>query len=194
MANIWESALNVKAVYTETRAVPFVEMPVKKFEIDAANGIITVIASGENLSEPFFTGVQEASVRLAISDGNSSVVSEYIPMIAKYDETIINEDAIIDGVLYIATAQGLTKLKDTSIVSAELIATIDMAGESWTPIVNFAGVFDGNINKGYVISKGEYYNELSCITDMYQDSKIIDYIERNILYEPCPIYFFIIIQ
>ncbi len=151
LANIWESALNVKAVYTETRAVPFVEMPVKKFEIDAANGIITVIASGENLSEPFFTGVQEASVRLAISDGNSSVVSEYIPMIAKYDETIINEDAIIDGVLYIATAQGLTKLKDTSIVSAELIATIDMAGESWTPIVNFAGVFDGNINKGYEI-------------------------------------------
>ena len=44
---------------------------------------MTVTASGENLSEEFFAGTQEASVALAISDGNNSVTSEYIPMVTK---------------------------------------------------------------------------------------------------------------
>ena len=83
LAQVWESAVSVKAVYTQTRAVSFVDMPVVKFEVDTENGVISVTASGENLSEEFFAGTQEASCRLAISDGNSSVVSEYISMIAK---------------------------------------------------------------------------------------------------------------
>jgi hypothetical protein len=45
--------------------------------------VISVTASGENLSAEFFAGTQSASVRLSISDGNNSVTSEYIPMVAK---------------------------------------------------------------------------------------------------------------
>lgn len=37
-------------------------------------------------------------------------------------------------------------------------------------------VTKSNINKGYVISKGKYYNELSCITGMYHNTKYTDYI------------------
>ena len=33
-----------------------------------------------------------------------------------------------------------------------------------------------DLNRGYVISEGEYYNELSCVTGMYQDAKYKDYI------------------
>ena len=83
LAKVWQSALNLKAVYTETRAMPFVDMPITEFEADTQNGVISVTASGENLSAPFFADMQEASVRLAISDGNSSVMSEYIPMVAE---------------------------------------------------------------------------------------------------------------
>ena len=83
LAKIWESAVKVEAVYTETRAVSFVDMPIVKFEADAENGVISVLASGENLSEGLFAGTQSASVALAISDGNSSVTSEYVPMIAQ---------------------------------------------------------------------------------------------------------------
>ena len=76
LAKIWESAIKVDAVYTETRAVSFVDMPIVKFEADAENGVISITASGENFSDNFFTGTQSASVALTISDGNNSVTSE----------------------------------------------------------------------------------------------------------------------
>ena len=41
---------------------------------------------------------------------------------------------------------------------------------------NLVTVTKSNLNKGYVISEGEYYNELSCVTGMYQDAKYVDYI------------------
>ena len=83
LAKVWQSAVSVKAIYTQTRAVSFVDMPITKFEADTQNGVISVTASGENLSTEFFNGTQSASVALAISDGNNSVTSEYIPMVAQ---------------------------------------------------------------------------------------------------------------
>uniref|UniRef100_UPI004055B689 leucine-rich repeat protein n=1 Tax=Alistipes sp. TaxID=1872444 RepID=UPI004055B689 len=83
LEKIWENAVKVDAVYTKTRAVSFIDMPIVKFEADAENGVISIIASGENLSEEFFAGTQSASASLTISDGNSSVTSEYVPMVAQ---------------------------------------------------------------------------------------------------------------
>lgn len=83
LANIWQNAVKVEAIYTQTRAVSFIEMPIVKFEADAESGVISVIASGENLSEEFFAGTQETSVALSISDGNSSNTSEYVPMVTQ---------------------------------------------------------------------------------------------------------------
>ena len=80
LAKVWQGAVSVKAVYTQTRAVSFVDMPIIKFEADTINGIISVSVSGENLSSKFFTKEQTASIRLSISDGNTSVISEYIPI------------------------------------------------------------------------------------------------------------------
>lgn len=83
LAKVWQSAIAVKAVYTTTRAVAFIEMPIVEFSADEQNGVVTVVASGENLSEEFYAGTQTASVRLSISDDNSSVVSDYIVMVAR---------------------------------------------------------------------------------------------------------------
>ena len=83
LSKVWENAVSLKAVYTQTRAVEFIDMPITKFEADEEKGVISVTASGENLSEEFFVGKQEASVRLAISDGNNSVTSEYVPVIVE---------------------------------------------------------------------------------------------------------------
>ena len=81
LAKVWESAVSLKAVYTETRAVSFIDMPIVKFESDTTNGVVSVTVSGENLSEGFFNGTQTASVRLAVSDGNNYVSSEYISLV-----------------------------------------------------------------------------------------------------------------
>lgn len=75
----WQSVLSVKAVYTITRAVSFIDMPILSCEVDSANGIITIVASADNMSEAFFIGNQSASISLTISDGNNCVTSTYIP-------------------------------------------------------------------------------------------------------------------
>lgn len=41
---------------------------------------------------------------------------------------------------------------------------------------NLTDVYKMDLNKGYIIYKGTYYNKLSCITGKYIDSKSIDYI------------------
>ena len=84
LAKVWQTAVSCEALYTKTRAALLVKMSATAFEVtDAENGVITITASGENLSQEFFAGAQEAKVALVISDGNNSVTSDYIPMIAK---------------------------------------------------------------------------------------------------------------
>ena len=82
LAKVWQSAVSVKAVYTETRAVSFIDMPIIKFEADEQNGVITLTASGENLVQEVFSA-QKASIALDISDGNNSITSTYIPLVTK---------------------------------------------------------------------------------------------------------------
>ena len=83
LAKVWENTVKVDAVYTETRAVSFINMPIVKFDANPENGVISVIASGENLADELFAGVQSASVSLTISDDNNSITSEHIPIVAK---------------------------------------------------------------------------------------------------------------
>ena len=78
IADNWQSILSMKAVYTQTRAVSFIELPILTCEADEVNGIISISASGENLSEEFYNGTQTASVVLSISDGNSNLTSNFI--------------------------------------------------------------------------------------------------------------------
>lgn len=82
LAKVWQSAVSVKAVYTETRAVSFIDMPIIRFEADEQNGVITLTASGENLVQEVFSA-QKASIALDISDGNNSITSTYIPLVTK---------------------------------------------------------------------------------------------------------------
>ena len=107
LAKVWQSAVSVKALYTQTRAVSFIDMPIVKFESDAVNGIISITASAENLSAEFFAGAQSASARLSISDGNNSITSDYVPICAT---TIHGEDVIPQNYMIYYTTSDNTKL------------------------------------------------------------------------------------
>lgn len=72
----WEEYAKVKALYAETTT--FVDMPITSFNADVENGIVTVVASGENLSAEFYTSLVGASLRLEISDGNNDKRSDYV--------------------------------------------------------------------------------------------------------------------
>lgn len=77
----WQNILSVKAVYTKTRAVTYVDMPILSCVADGQNGIITVVASGRNLGEEFFKGNQAVNAALFISDGNNDKVSDYVEVV-----------------------------------------------------------------------------------------------------------------
>ena len=85
LAKVWNSALSVKAVYTQTRAVEFINLPITEFVADNSNGVISIKVSGTNLSNAFYTDQQDAKAMLQISDGNSSLTSEYISMLPNYN-------------------------------------------------------------------------------------------------------------
>ena len=119
LAKIWQNTVSAKAVYTETRAVSFIDMPIVKFETDEQNGVITITASGENLEQ--ISSTQNASISLVISDGNSSVTSEYIPLMPKEIEII---DLVVPSneIWYISTDDNIVESTrsdafDVSIIS-----------------------------------------------------------------------------
>ena len=122
LAKVWNSALSVQAVYTQTRAVEFINLPITEFVADNSNGVISIKVSGTNLSEAFYTEQQDAKAMLQISDGNSSLTSEYISMTPNFNiqfedlqvKAICckNWDTNNDGELSYAEAAAVTDIGD----------------------------------------------------------------------------------
>ena len=137
IATNWQSILSMKAVYTQTRAVSFVDLPILSCEADVSNGVITITASGENLSEEFFAGTQEASVALYLSDGNSSVTSNYINMLGWISDNIYIRDANFKAYL----VKNFDSNKDNEISMQEALAITEINVESYdTPIASLSGI------------------------------------------------------
>ena len=120
LANVWKKAVKVESIYTQTRAVSFVDMPVQYFEADEATGVITIVASGKNLSDNFFAGTQSASVALVISDGNNSVTTDYIPMVV---QEITNE------IWYTSTDGNIVTPYATDVFGANIVSNIYKNGK-----------------------------------------------------------------
>lgn len=121
LAQLWHSALSVKAIYTQTRAVDFIGLPVTSFEADSDNGVISLTVSGANLSENFYVEQQDASLVLQISDGNSNISSEYVTMTPNFNiqfedihakaMCIRNWDTNYDGELSYDEAAAVTEFR-----------------------------------------------------------------------------------
>ena len=133
----WQSVLSVKAVYTQTRAVSFIELPVLSCLADAANGVITVTASGENLSDMFFDGVQQANTALYISDGNNSITSDYVKMLGWISDNIYIRDANFKNYL----VENFDANNDNEISNAEALSITEInVGSYHTPIASLSGI------------------------------------------------------
>lgn len=80
IAENYATLLSVSAVETATRAVTLVNMPVLSCTADAEGGTITIEASGEYLNPGAFTGTVTYSAAVTISDGDNTVISDYIEL------------------------------------------------------------------------------------------------------------------
>ena len=122
LEKVWQTALSVKAVATQTRAVEFINLPITAFEADATNGTITVEVDGTNLGENFFVEKITASATVEVSDGNNCINSPYLnltPNFIIYFEDkeverlcVLNWDTDSDGRLSYDEAAAVTSLGD----------------------------------------------------------------------------------
>lgn len=92
LAEVWQSALSMKAVYTITKAAPeTVNLSIEN--VNADNGFLTVTISGIGLKDAFFKSQCSANVCLSISDGNNDITTEYIQMVPWTTDVISFADA-----------------------------------------------------------------------------------------------------
>ena len=117
----WEEYLKVEALYDET--TEFIDMPITSFSADVKSGIITVVASGKNLSEDFYAEKISASVRLAISDGNNDRRSEYIPVVPKFESAEgIGELPANNEIFYITTDNQILEPNNEANFGANIVS------------------------------------------------------------------------
>ncbi len=157
LAKVWKSAVSLKAVYTQTRAVSFIDMPIVKFESDETTGVISITASGENLSPNFFMSSQSASARLAISDGNNTLTSEYIPMVAQVESYITFKDSCVKNICL--ANWDFNNDGELSYDEAASVSSIDNMFNGW--------LYE-NLRGGWLVTVGNHnlvsFNELKYFT------------------------------
>lgn len=121
LGKIWSKAVTMKAVYTQTRAALFVELPITNLEIDTESGIISIKVSGENLSNDYFLGKVSANAALFISDGNNSMISDYISMPA---------DVVSDYTVYYTSTDGKIVIPNApNTFGANIVANTYVGGQ-----------------------------------------------------------------
>lgn len=80
LAQVWQTALKMKAVYTTTKAAPeTVQLAITS--VSADKGYLSVTISCSALAEDFFRSRCSANAALVISDGNNELASEYVPLV-----------------------------------------------------------------------------------------------------------------
>lgn len=79
----WETVLSSNAVYTQTRSADLFDMTILSASADD-EGTLTVVLSGEGLSDEFFNEEVGLSACIEISDGSNCISSEYVTIVPVY--------------------------------------------------------------------------------------------------------------
>jgi hypothetical protein len=88
LVKVWDKAVSAEAISLMTRgSQKTVALPV--LSVTGGNGKVSVVLDGSQLGEEFFTGKQQMSVVVIISDGNNERTSEYVAMVPNSINSII---------------------------------------------------------------------------------------------------------
>ena len=136
MAEVWEKALSIKAVYTKTRAAAgeFVELNIES--ATANEGILSLVVSGANFDEAFFRSEIQANIRLEISNDYNCITSGYTQIVPwttdvvyipdnNFKTYLVGEfDTNSDGEISLAEAEEVKEIN----IAASLLQVKSMAG------------------------------------------------------------------
>ena len=81
LKKVWKDIVSAKALGQGVGEEQFVSLPVQLVEADAQSGIITLQLSDTKLPAPIAAASEEIQVAVQISDGNTAIVSDYIPVV-----------------------------------------------------------------------------------------------------------------
>ena len=81
LEKVWKDIVSAKALGQGVGEEQFVSLPVQLVEADAQSGIITLQLSDTKLPAPLAAASDEIQVAVQISDGNTAIVSDYIPVV-----------------------------------------------------------------------------------------------------------------
>ena len=81
LEKVWKDIVSAKALGQGVGEEQFVSLPVQLVEADAQSGIITLQLSDTKLPAPIAAASDEIQVAIQISDGNTAIVSDYIPVV-----------------------------------------------------------------------------------------------------------------
>ena len=112
----WQECLSLKAVNTITRTVKYIDMPIISCQADTESGIITISASGCNLSEAFFSGAEGVSARLGISDGNTNITSDFVELVA------VKQSVSDRQICYTSIDEKIVEPYDKSVFGANIVS------------------------------------------------------------------------
>ena len=172
LQKVWKDAVSGEAIYTQTRAASLIELPAISFEADQTSGVISVIVSGDKLSDEFLTGAQEASVALVISDGNNSITSNYIPLVAPKNELHsiaflkeFNPDSVIADIIIEVNNNNIELCTPYITNFTNLVATFanDSKSVSINGVKQISSVTANDFTKSitYQVETGSKVNEYS---------------------------------
>jgi hypothetical protein len=82
----WHTKISLKALYTMTRAVNYIDLPIISFASDEINGVFSITASASDLNEEFYEGNIPLSAVLCLNDGNNELTSNYIQIVPYYPD------------------------------------------------------------------------------------------------------------
>lgn len=154
IAAVWQEAVSVKAVYTLTRAVEFVELAVVAVEA-SPDGVLTVTFSGDGLDESFYRSETSVSVALVISDGNNELASDYINVVPQTTDNIYIPDEGFKK--YLLSGFDADGDGEISIKEAEAVEKIDVSAsleriESLEGIEYFTNLTELDCSRNFIKS------------------------------------------
>ena len=162
IAKDWSKLLSARAVYTATKSSAGELTALEVTGASAANGILSVTVSTNNLGKDFIVGTLDASVVVKVSSENRQIISDYVHLTPVGEELefvrylLNNFDSDGDGKVNLSEMQTATELN----VSGMNIQTLDGVLEQMPKLTSID--CSANNLKSLNVSKNTLLTKLDC--------------------------------
>ena len=170
LEKVWKDIVSAKALGQGVGEEQFVSLPVQLVEADAQSGIITLQLSDTKLPAPIAAASEEIQVAVQISDGNTAIVSDYIPVVKSKIEGDVLIYTTKDGNIFEPIADAF----DANIVSNTydegigiIVFDAPITTIGFSAFKGCSSLTSVTIGKGVTSIRGDAFSGCSSLTSFY---------------------------